>query len=38
MHNWTAFFDGDSDLNSISDKVICHINYFVESVIPCKEV
>jgi len=28
------FFDGDSDLDSISDKVTCYINYCVESIIP----
>lgn len=32
------FFDGDSDLDSISDKVTCYINYCVESLIPSKQI
>ncbi len=36
--DWCVFFDGDSDVNSISDKVTCYINYCVELVIPCKKI
>lgn len=36
--DWSVFFDGDSDLDSISDKVTCYINYCVEAVIPCKQI
>lgn len=38
MHGLVCVFGGDSDLDSISDKVTCYINYCVESVIPCKKV
>ena len=36
--DWTVFFDGDNDPDSISDKVTCYINYCVESIIPCKSI
>lgn len=36
--DWGVFFDGDSDVNSIFDKVTCYSNYCVELVIPYKKI